>query len=218
MILGCYIDSEEDDDSDLLGDDLLAMKTCGIDCRSQSMWNTQPKYMNKMNTNEMQQRKNSKCSVIIEELDPIDKEEGKSEEMIFDKTQGSVILNTSQEEEANPKNQWVKDDDREQVDARQKNIPSPIPERSASERLKKDQGLINEETNRRMAVKRNLEGNNPKPKYKISYLSYVVIIDISKKMGVDMGNHNMDSIDLIKEMELARQCLGRKKDLMMQKG
>jgi hypothetical protein len=159
MILGCYTNSEEDDDSDLLGDDLLAMKTGGSDSSSQSVWNTQPKYMNKMNTNEMQQGKNSKCSVIIEELDPIDKEEGKSEEMIFDKTQGSVILNTSQEEEANPKNQWVKDDDREQVDARQKNIPSPIPKRRASERLKKDEGLRIEETDRRMAVKRNLEGN-----------------------------------------------------------
>jgi hypothetical protein len=53
----------------------------------------------------------------------------------------------------------VKDDDREQVDARQKNIPSPIPKRRASERLKKDEGLRIEETDRRMAVKRNLEGN-----------------------------------------------------------
>jgi hypothetical protein len=103
MILGCYTNSEEDDDSDLLGDDLLAMKTGGSDSSSQSVWNTQPKYMNKMNTNEMQQGKNSKCSVIIEELDPIDKEEGKYEERIFDNTQGSVILNTSQEEEANTK-------------------------------------------------------------------------------------------------------------------
>lgn len=88
---------------------------------------------------------------------------------------------------------------------------SPIPKRSASERLKKDQGLRIEETNRRMAVKRNLEGNNPKPKSKFSYLYSVEIIDISKTMGVNMGNHSMDSIDLIKEMELARQCLGRKK-------
>jgi hypothetical protein len=62
-----------------------------------------------------------------------------------------------------------------------------------------------------MVVKRNLEGNSHIPKSKFSCLSSNEIIDISKKMGVNMNNQNMESIDLLKEMELARQCLGQKK-------
>ncbi|PWZ38285.1 hypothetical protein Zm00014a_041421 [Zea mays] len=201
-------DSDEDDDSDLLGDDLLNMKTGGIGSSSHSDWNTQLKCVNTMNTSVGQHSRKTQCSVIIEELDSNDKKEGNSDEMIFDSTQGSVILNNSQEDEYITKNQWIKADDMDQNDVQPKKIPSPIPARRVSERLKKDQGLRIEEKNRRMAVKRNLEGNKSKPNSEISCLSSTEIIDISKKMGVDMGNTNMESIDLIKEMELARQCLG----------
>jgi hypothetical protein len=45
----------------------------------------------------MNQTKSSKCSVIIEELEPIDKEVENSEEFAFG-THGSMILNASQEE------------------------------------------------------------------------------------------------------------------------
>jgi hypothetical protein len=83
--------------------------------------------------------------------------------------------------------------------------------RSVSERLKKDMSVIIEEKNRRMVVKRNLEGNTHIPKSKFSCLSSVEVIDISKKMGVNMNNQNMKYIDLLKEMELARQCLVHKK-------
>jgi type III secretion system FlhB-like substrate exporter len=90
-------------------------------------------------------------------------------------------------------------------------MPSPIPVRRVSERLKKDMGIRIEEKNRRMAVKRNLEGNSCIPESNFSCLASKEIIDISKKMGVNMNDQNMESIELLKEMELARQCLGQKK-------
>jgi type III secretion system FlhB-like substrate exporter len=72
-------------------------------------------------------------------------------------------------------------------------------------------GIRIEEKNRRMAVKRNLEGNSCIPKSIFSCLASNEIIDISKKMGVNMNDQNMESIELLKEMELARHCLGQKK-------
>jgi hypothetical protein len=78
-------------------------------------------------------------------------------------------------------------------------------------------GIRIEEKNRRMAVKRNLEGNSCIPKSNFSCLSSNEIIDISKKMGVNMNDQNMESIELLKEMELARQCLGQKKNEILQK-
>jgi hypothetical protein len=133
-----------------------------------------------------------------------------SEEFISG-TQGSTILNVSQEEGEDFSDQRKRDDDTMHHEDSQKSMPSPIPVRRVSERLKKDMGIRNEEKNRRMAVKRNLEGNSYIPKSNFSCLASNEIIDISKKMGINMNNQNMESIDLLKEMELARQCLGQKK-------
>jgi hypothetical protein len=209
-------DSEEDDVSDLLGDDLLTVKT-GVGSSSHSAWNTQLKCMNTMNTNVGQRSKNAQCSIIIEELDPNDKKEGNSDEMIFDNTQGSVILNTSQEDESIPKNSgsrlmtWAK-----MMSNRRKFLPQFLKGGSVRD-LRKTRASELKKKNRRMAMKRNLECNKSKPNSEISCLSSTEIIYISKKMGVNMDNTNMESIDLIKEMELARQCLGRKKELVLQK-
>jgi hypothetical protein len=68
-----------------------------------------------------------------------------------------------------------------------------------------------------MAVKRNLEGNSCIPEPNFSCLASKEIIDISKKMGVNINEQNMKSIELLKEMELARQCLGQKKTKILQK-
>jgi hypothetical protein len=120
-------------------------------------------------------------------------------------TQGSVILNVSQEEEDNSSDQRKKADGMMKPEVRQKS--TPIFERRVNERLKKDLGIRIEEKSRRMYVKRSLEGNIHKSKSNFSCLSSIKIIDISKKMGVTMSNQNLDFIDLLKEMELARQCL-----------
>lgn len=82
--------------------------------------------------------------------------------------------------------------------------------RRASERLK-DMGVRIEEKNRRMAVKRNLEGN-PQKLNKISCLLVDDIVMLSKKMGVKIHSKNLDYVNLLKEMEIARQNLNRKKD------
>ncbi|KAL5668621.1 hypothetical protein ACJX0J_020842, partial [Zea mays] len=79
-----------------------------------------------------------------------------------------------------------------------------------SDQRKRADDIMNHE-NRRMAVKRNLEGNSHIPKSKFSCLSSNEIIDVSKKMGVNMNNQNMESIDLLKEMELAQEILGSNK-------
>ncbi|KAL5665135.1 hypothetical protein ACJX0J_025243, partial [Zea mays] len=126
-------DSEDDDDSDLLGEELMAMKN---------------------------------------QLDLNEKEVENSEELISG-TQGSSILNASQEEA----------DGIIHHEDSQKFMPSPIPVRRVSERLKKDMGIRIEEKNRRMAVKRNLEGNSCIPESNFSCLASKEIIDISKKMG-----------------------------------
>jgi hypothetical protein len=66
-------------------------------------------------------------------------------------------------------------------------------------------------------VKRNLEGNSCIPEPIFSCLASKEIIDISKKMGVNINEQNMESIELLKEMELARQCLDQKKIEILQK-
>ncbi|KAL5665344.1 hypothetical protein ACJX0J_025452, partial [Zea mays] len=63
----------------------------------------------------------------------------------------------------------------------------------------------------------NLEGNSCIPEPNFSCLASKEIIDISKKMGVNINEQNMESIELLKEMELARQCLGQKKTEILQK-
>ena len=78
-----------------------------------------------------------------------------------------------------------------------------------SEILKKDMGIRIEENNRRMVVKRNLEGNTQKTD-KISCLPSKGIITLSKKIGVKVDNQNLDSVNLLKEMEIARHNLNEK--------
>jgi hypothetical protein len=179
------------------------------------MWNMQADPIDNLNSRNINQTKSSKCSVIIEELDLNEKEVENSEELISG-TQGSSILNVSQEEGEDLSDQRKKDDIMHHEDC-QKSMPSPIPVRRVSERLKKDMGMRIEEKNRRMAVKRNLEGNSYIPKSNFSCLASNEIIDISKKMGVNTNDQNMESIELLKEMELARQCLGQKKNEILQK-
>ncbi|KAL5656594.1 hypothetical protein ACJX0J_035913, partial [Zea mays] len=73
-----------------------------------------------------------------------------------------------------------------------------------SDLLGEDHTII-EEKNRRMAVKRNLEGNSCIPEPNFSCLASKEIIDISKKMGVNINEQNMKSIELLKEMELKKE-------------
>jgi hypothetical protein len=73
-----------------------------------------------------------------------------------------------------------------------------------SERLKKDMGLRIEEKNKRMTVKRNLEGNILVPTNNFTDIPLSKIVCLSSKMGVKIDIENMTPIDLIKEMEIAR--------------
>jgi hypothetical protein len=209
-------DSDEDDDSDLLGEELMAMKNCGSGSNSQNLWNIPADSVDNLNSRSVSQTKTSKCSVIIEELDTNEKGVDNSEEL-FSGTQGSSIVNVSQEEGEDLSDQRKKIDGVIFHEDNQKSMPSPIPVRRVSERLKKDMGIRIEEKNRRMAVKRNLEGNSCIPEPNFSCLASKEIIDISKKMGVNINEQNMESIELLKEMELARQCLGQKKTEILQK-
>ncbi|ONL98574.1 hypothetical protein ZEAMMB73_Zm00001d029374 [Zea mays] len=209
-------DSEEDDDSDLLGEELMAMKNRGSGSNSLTMWNTQSDPVDNLNSRNINHIKSSKCSVILEELDTNEKGVDNSEEL-FSGTQGSSIVNASQEEGDDLSDQRKKTDGIIYHEGNQKVMPSPIPVRRVSERLKKDMGIKIEEKNRRMAVKRNLEGNSCIPEPIFSCLASKEIIDISKKMGVNINEQNMESIELLKEMELARQCLGQKKIEILQK-
>uniref|UniRef100_A0A804LT84 DUF4283 domain-containing protein n=1 Tax=Zea mays TaxID=4577 RepID=A0A804LT84_MAIZE len=208
-------DSEEDDDSDLLGEELMAMKNRGSGSNNHTMWNIQADPVDNLNSRSINQTKSSKCSVIIEELDTNEKGVDNSEEL-FSGTQGSSIVNVSQEEGEDLSDQRKKTDGIIHHEDNQKFMPSPIPIRRVSERLKKDMGIRIEEKNRRMAVKRNLEGNSCIPEPNFSCLASKEIIDISKKMGVNINEQNMESIELLKEMELARQCLGQKKIEILQ--
>jgi hypothetical protein len=209
-------DSKEDDDSDLLGEELMAMKNRGSGSNSHTMWNIQADSLDNLNSRSVSQTKTSKCSAIIEELDTNEKGVDNSEEL-FSGTQGSSIVNVSQEEGEDLSDQRKKIDGVIFHEDNQKFMPSPIPVRRVSERLKKDMGIRIEEKNRRMAVKRNLEGNSCIPEPNFSCLASKEIIDISKKMGVNINEQNMESIELLKEMELARQCLGQKKTEILQK-
>jgi hypothetical protein len=209
-------DSEEDDDSDLLGEELMAMKNRGSGSNSLTMWNTQSDPVDNLNSRGANHIKSSKCSVILEELDTKEKSVDNSEEL-FSGTQGSSIVNASQEEGDDLSDQRKKADGIIYHEDNQKVLLSPIPVRRVSERLKKDMGNRIEEKNRRMAVKRNLEGNSCIPEPIFSCLASKEIIDISKKMGVNINEQNMESIELLKEMELARQCLGQKKIEILQK-
>jgi hypothetical protein len=73
-----------------------------------------------------------------------------------------------------------------------------------SERLKKDMGLRIEEKNKRMTVKRNLEGNILVPTNNFTDIPLSKIVCLSSNMGVKIDVENMTPIDLIKEMEIAR--------------
>uniref|UniRef100_A0A804PM44 Uncharacterized protein n=1 Tax=Zea mays TaxID=4577 RepID=A0A804PM44_MAIZE len=154
-------DSKEDDDSDLLGEELMAMKNRGSGSNSHTMWNIQADSLDNLNSRSVSQTKTSKCSAIIEELDTNEKGVDNSEEL-FSGTQGSSIVNVSQEEGEDLSDQRKKIDGVIFHEDNQKFMPSPIPVRRVSERLKKDMGIRIEEKNRRMAVKRNLEGLSKK--------------------------------------------------------
>ncbi|KAL5675965.1 hypothetical protein ACJX0J_012096, partial [Zea mays] len=121
-------DSEDDDDSDLLGEELMAMKNRGSGSNSHTMWNMQADPIDNLNSWDINQTKSSKCSVIIEELDLNEKEVENSEELISG-TQGSSILNVSQEEGEDLSDQRKKADGIMHHEDSQKFMPSPIPVR-----------------------------------------------------------------------------------------
>jgi hypothetical protein len=100
------------------------------------MWNLQTEPTNNLNSGSMNQTKSSKCSVTIEELELNEKEVENSEHFISG-TQGSMILNVSQEEGDDFLSQRKRADDIMNHEVRQKSMPSPIPVRRVSERLKK---------------------------------------------------------------------------------
>ncbi|PWZ08767.1 hypothetical protein Zm00014a_022650 [Zea mays] len=132
-------DSEDDDDSDL-GEELMAMKNRGSRSNNHTMWNMQADPIDNLNSRNINQTKSSKCSIIIEELDLNEKEVENSEELISG-TQGSSILNVSQEEGEDLSDQRKKADGIMHHEDSQKFMPSPIPVRRVSERLKKDMVL-----------------------------------------------------------------------------
>ena len=158
----------------------------------------------------LRQRSAIKRVVVIEE---IFKEDSGKEIMIS--TQDNVVLNASQGENE------LGGDSRNKSESRLSEEVIPIKKKKVemqqeirvSERLKKDMGTRIEENNRRMVVKRNLEGNAQKTD-KISCLPSKGIITLSKKMGVKHDNQNFESLNLLKEMEIARHNLNEKRDDM----
>lgn len=85
-----------------------------------------------------------------------------------------------------------------------------IEERRISARLQKDIMLTIEDKTKIMSKKRNLEGTNLTSQNSFSILEDCEIIQLSKNMGIDLGDSNFAAIDLIKDLEIARHCLADK--------
>jgi hypothetical protein len=148
--------------------------------------------------------------VVIEEIvDEFKDEEEKNEILVS--TQDSGIMLGSQEE-VDQKEEAEKDmrNPKNKKQAEEK-MCTKKEDRRVSERLKKDAGIRIEEKNRRIAAKRNLEGKFYATRQKVDFSSLNDIADLAFKAGIKIRDDNLESIDLVKEMEIANECLAQKK-------
>ncbi|AQK46104.1 hypothetical protein ZEAMMB73_Zm00001d026294 [Zea mays] len=131
---------------------------------------------------------------VAEIVDEFKDEEENNEIMVS--TQDSGIMLGSQEE-VDHKEEAKKDmrNPKNKKQAEEK-MCTKKEDRRVSERLK-DAGIRIEEKNRRIATKRNLE---------------------AFKAGIKIKDDNLESIDLVKEMEIANECLAQKIELEKDKG
>lgn len=84
-------------------------------------------------------------------------------------------------------------------------------ERRTSARLEKDIWLTTKEKNQKMAQKRNLEGTNLNSVNSFFVLADNYIVNLSKDMGVIIDDSSFTAVNLIKDIEIARQSLAEKK-------
>lgn len=86
-------------------------------------------------------------------------------------------------------------------------LPKDVqPERRRSERLKKEVHVATSEKNEVIAKKRNLEGNLNLPHH-LSDVDNLELDSMAKNMGVVVQKDHFATFDLIKDLELARNCL-----------
>lgn len=204
-------DSEEEDTSDLLGEELFA---AGMNI---GMYDTHKKWDTGEKDEDANERATydkkettKKGNVVIEEIvDEFKDEEEKNEILVS--TQDSGIMLGSQEE-VDQKEEAEKDmmNPKNKKHAEEK-MCTKKEDRRVSERLKKDAGIRIEEKNRRIAAKRNLEGKFYATRQKVDFSSLNDIADLAFKAGIKLKDDNLESIDLVKEMEIANECLAQKK-------
>lgn len=84
-------------------------------------------------------------------------------------------------------------------------------ERRTSARLKKDLLISTNDKIIQMGKKRNLEGTNLNSENSFSVLEENEIALLAKGMGIDIDDSNFLTIDLIKELEIARHAIAEKK-------
>lgn len=85
--------------------------------------------------------------------------------------------------------------------------PTIAKTRRTSARLQKDLLLTTDDRNLKVGRKRNLEGTNLNSKNSFSVLSYLDIMQKSKDIGVVIDDDNFATIDLMKDLEIARHSL-----------
>ena len=88
-------------------------------------------------------------------------------------------------------------------------LPSKEDRRRCS-RLQKDLLLTTEDKTAITNKKRNLEGTNLNSENSFAVLADSIIIDTSTLMGVHIDQSDFSSIDLIKDLEIARHALSNK--------
>jgi hypothetical protein len=154
--------------------------------------------------------------VVIEEIVDEFKDEEENNEIMVS-TQDSGIMLGSQEE-VDHKEEAKKDmrNPKNKKQAEEK-MCTKKEDRRVSERLK-DAGIRIEEKNRRIATKRNLEGKYYATRQKVDFSSLNDIADLAFKAGIKIKDDNLESIDLVKEMEIANECLAQKIELEKDKG
>ena len=88
-------------------------------------------------------------------------------------------------------------------------LPSKEDRRRCS-RLQKDLLLTTEDKTAITNKKRNLEGTNLNSENSFAVLADSIIIDTSTLMGVHIDHLNFATIDLVKDLEIARHALNNK--------
>lgn len=92
-----------------------------------------------------------------------------------------------------------------------KDVQVPRVERRTSSRLRKEMALTTEDKITRMGKKRNLEGTNLNLENSFSVLEDNEIMQLSRNMGIEIDDSNFAAIDFMKELEIARHSLAKKK-------